>query len=33
MSELPIVFLLLLTVALLARMDLIFYLIYVLAGT
>ena len=33
MSELPIILLLLLVVALLARMDLIFYLVYVLAGT
>ena len=33
MSELPIVLLLLLAVALLARMDLIFYVVYVLAGT
>jgi uncharacterized protein (DUF58 family) len=33
MSELPIILLLLLAVALLARMDLIFYVVYVLAGT
>jgi len=33
MSELPIFLLLLLAVALLTRMDLIFYLVYVLAGT
>ncbi len=33
MSEVPIILLLLLAVALLARMDLIFYLVYVLAGT
>ena len=33
MSELPMILLLLLAVALLARMDLIFYLVYVLAGT
>jgi uncharacterized protein (DUF58 family) len=33
MSELPIVLLVLLFVALLARMDLIFYVVYVLAGT
>ena len=33
MSELPIVLLLLLAVAVLLRMDLVFYLVYVLAGT
>jgi len=33
MAELPIVLLLLLVVALLLRMDLVFYLVYVLAGT
>ena len=33
MSELPLILLLLIVVALLARMDLIFYLVYVLAGT
>jgi uncharacterized protein (DUF58 family) len=33
MSELPIILLVLLAVALLARMDLIFYVVYVLAGT
>lgn len=32
MSELPIILLILLAVALLARMDLVFYLVYVLAG-
>ena len=33
MSELPVVLLLLLAVAVLLRMDLVFYLVYVLAGT
>lgn len=33
MSELPIILLILLAVALLVRMDLIFYVVYVLAGT
>ena len=33
MSELPIVLLLLLVIAILLRMDIIFYLVYVLAGT